>query len=39
MKIVTFKTTAEVKHYMSACSPVGPACNCLGQCTSLGKGK
>ena len=31
MKIINFKTTAEVKSNMNACSPVGPACNCLGQ--------
>ena len=31
MKIINFKTTAEANHHMSACSPVGPACNCLGQ--------
>lgn len=37
MKIIVFKTSADVCNSISACSPVGPACNCYGQCTSLGK--
>lgn len=39
MKIISFKTTAEVRKSMSSCSPVGPACNCYTKCVRLGKGK
>lgn len=37
MKILVLKTSSDVRKSISACRPVGPACNCYTQCTSLGK--
>lgn len=36
MKILNFSSVYEVEQrQLSACSPIGPACNCNSQCRSL----